>query len=72
MKATVQISFKDKETGKQYKPGKTFEASAERIKEINKALKGALEVLIEPTPEQLDLVVETETVIKKRRRSKKA
>jgi hypothetical protein len=72
MKATVQISFKDKETGIQYNPGKTFEASSERIKEINKALKGALEVLIEPTPEQLDLVVETETVIKKRRRSKKA
>jgi hypothetical protein len=72
MKATVQISFKDKETGIQYNPGQTFEASSERIKEINKALKGALEVLIEPTPEQLDLVVETETVIKKRRRSKKA
>ena len=72
MKATVQLSFKDKETGKQYNPGQTFEAPAERIKEINKALKGALEVLIEPTPEQLDLVVETETVIKKRRRSKKA
>jgi hypothetical protein len=72
MKATVQISFKDKETGIQYNPGETFEVAAERIKEINKALKGALEVLIEPTPEQLDLVVETETVIKKRRRSKKA
>jgi hypothetical protein len=72
MKATVQISFKDKETGIQYNPGQTFEAATERIKEINKALKGALEVLIEPTPEQLDLVVETETVIKKRRRSKKA
>jgi hypothetical protein len=71
MKATVQISFKDKETGLQYKPGQTFEASSERIKEINKALKGALEVLIEATPEQLDLEVETETIVKKRRRSKK-
>jgi hypothetical protein len=72
MKATVQISFKDKETGLQYKPGQTFEASSERIKEINKALKGALQIILEPTPDQLDLEVETETIIKKRRRSKKA
>lgn len=71
MKATVKISFKDKDSGLQYKPGQTFEASSERIKEINKALKGALEGLIEATPEQLDLEVETETIVKKRRRSKK-
>lgn len=72
MKATVQLSFKDKETAKQYSIGQTFEASPERIAEINKALKGALQIILEPTPEQLDLVVETETIIKKRRRSKKA
>jgi hypothetical protein len=71
MKATVQLSFKDKETGLYYKPNQTFEASEERIKEINKSLKGALEVLIETTPEQLDLEVETETVVKKRRNRKK-
>ncbi len=71
MKATVQLSFKDKETGIQYNPGQTFEASSDRIKEINKALKGALQVLIEPTPEQLDLVVETENIIKKRRKRTK-
>lgn len=63
MKATVQLSFRDKETGKQYSIGQTFEGTPERIAEINKALKGALQ----PTPEQLDF-----EVIKKRRRSKKA
>ncbi len=72
MKATVQLSFKDKETARQYSIGQTFEGSPERIAEINKALKGALQIILEPTPEQLDLVVETETIIKKRRRSKKA
>jgi hypothetical protein len=72
MKATTQLSFRDKETGKQYSIGQTFEGTPERIKEINKALKGALQIILEPTPEQLDLVVETETIIKKRRRSKKA
>ena len=72
MKATVQLSFKDKETAKQYSIGQTFEGTPERIAEINKALKGALQIILEPTPEQLDLVVETETIIKKRRRSKKA
>ena len=71
MKATTQLSFRDKETGKQYSIGQTFEGTPERIKEINKALKGALEVIIEPSPEQLDLVVEVEKVIKKRGRSKK-
>ena len=72
MKATVQLSFRDKETGKQYSIGQTFEGTPERIAEINKALKGALQIILEPTPEQLDLEVETETIIKKRRRSKKA
>lgn len=72
MKATVQLSFKDKETAKQYSIGQTFEGTPERIAEINKALKGALQIILEPTPEQLDLEVETETIIKKRRRSKKA
>ena len=72
MKATVQLSFKDKETGKQYSIGQTFEGTPERIAEINKALKGALQIILEPTPEQLDLEVETEKIIKKRRRSKKA
>ena len=72
MKATTQLSFKDKETGKQYSIGQTFEGTPERIAEINKALKGALQIILEPTPEQLDLEVETEKIIKKRRRSKKA
>lgn len=72
MKATVQLSFKDKETARQYSIGQTFEGTHERIAEINKALKGALQIILEPTPEQLDLEVETETIIKKRRRSKKA
>jgi hypothetical protein len=72
MKATVQLSFKDKETARQYSIGQTFEGPPERIAEINKALKGALQIILEPTPEQLDLEVETETIIKKRRRSKKA
>lgn len=72
MKATTQISFKDKETGLHYKPGQTFESTPERIKEINKSLKGALQIEIEPTPEQLHLEVATEQVIKKRRRTKKA
>jgi hypothetical protein len=71
MKATTQLSFRDKETGKQYNIGQTFEGTPERIAEINKALKGALQIILEPTPEQLDLEVETETIIKKRRRSKK-
>lgn len=69
MKAIVKLSFKDKETGLQYNPGQTFESSDKRIKEINKALKGALEVQIEERPDPL--VAETEKVIK-RRRSKKA
>jgi hypothetical protein len=72
MKATVHLSFKDKETARQYSIGQTFEGTPERIAEINKALKGALQIILEPTPEQLDLEVETETIIKKRRRSKKA
>ena len=72
MKATTQLSFRDKETGKQYSIGQAFEGTPERIAEINKALKGALQIILEPTPEQLDLEVETETIIKKRRRSKKA
>jgi len=72
MKATTQLSFRDKETGKQYNIGQTFEGTPERIAEINKALKGALQIILEPTPEQLDLEVETEKIIKKLRRSKKA
>lgn len=72
MKATTHLSFRDKETGKQYSIGQTFEGTPERIAEINKALKGALQIILEPTPEQLDLEVETEKIIKKRRRSKKA
>ena len=72
MKATVQLSFRDKETARQYSIGQTFEGTPERIAEINKALKGALQIILEPTPEQLDLEVETEKIIKKRRRSKKA
>lgn len=72
MKAKVLRTFKDKETQTDYKVGQIFTGSAERIKEINNALKGALEVQIEETHEQLELVEETEKVIKKRRRSKKA
>ena len=71
MKAIVLRTFKDKETQKDYKVGQVFTGSAERIKEINTALKGALQVQIEEAPEQLELVQETEKVIK-RRRSKKA
>lgn len=70
MKAIVLKTFKDKQTGTDYKIGQEFKGSAERIKEINSILKGALEVQVEPTPEQLDLVVETEKVIKKRRSKK--
>lgn len=62
MKATVHLSFKDKETSRQYSIGQTFEGTSERIVEINKALKGALQIILE---------VETETIVKKRRRSKK-
>lgn len=67
MKTTVQLSFKDKETGKQYKPGQTFESTLERIDEINKALKGALKVITEPTTE-----IEVEEKPKRKRRSKKS
>jgi hypothetical protein len=70
MKAIVLKSFKDKQTQTDYKVGQIFTGSSERIKEINNALKGALEVQVEPTPEQLDLVVETEKVIKRRRNKK--
>lgn len=66
MKATVQLSFKDKETGKQYKPGDTFDGTPERIAEINKALKGALKVIAEPTTE-----IQVEQAPKRKRRSKK-
>ncbi len=70
MKATTQLSFRDKETGKQYSIGQTFEGTPERIAEINKALKGALQVIekIEVDAE----IVTTEDKPKRRRRSKKA
>ena len=68
MKATVQLSFKDKETGKQYNPGQTFESTPERITEINKALNGALKVIIADAVE----LMETEEKPKRKRRSKKA
>lgn len=68
MKATVQLSFKDKETGKQYKPGDTFDGTPERIAEINKALKGALKVIIADSVE----LMATEEKPKRKRRSKKA
>lgn len=68
MKATTQLSFKDKETGRQYKPGDTFEGTPERIAEINKALKGALKV-IEEIEVQAEIV--TEEKPKRKRRSKK-
>lgn len=64
MKATTQLSFKDKETGRQYKPGDTFEGTPERIAEINKALKGALKVI----EEQAEIVTDKP---KRKRRSKK-
>lgn len=64
MKATTQLSFKDKETGRQYKPGDTFEGTPERIAEINKALKGALKVI----EVQAEIVTEKP---KRKRRSKK-
>lgn len=66
MKATTQLSFRDKETGKQYNIGQTFEGTPERIAEINKALKGALKV-IEVDAE----IVTTEDKPKRRRRTKK-
>lgn len=64
MKATTQLSFKDKETGRQYKQGDTFEGTPERIAEINKALNGALK----------EIEVQAEIVTdkpKRKRRSKK-
>lgn len=67
MKATTQLSFKDKETGRQYKPGDTFEGTPERIAEINKALKGALKI-IEEIEVQAEIVTEKP---KRKRRSKK-
>lgn len=70
MKATVQLSFKDKETARQYSIGQTFEGTPERIAEINKALKGALKVI-----EEIEVdaeIVTTEDKPKRRRRSKKA
>lgn len=67
MKATTQLSFKDKETGRQYKPGDTFEGTPERIAEINKALKGALKVI-----EEIEVLAEIVTdKPKRKRRSKK-
>ena len=72
MKAIVLKPFKDKKTNTIYKKGQTFEAPAERIKEINNAIDGTLEVLIESNPELLNLEVQTETIIKKRTRNKKA
>jgi hypothetical protein len=71
MKAIVLRSFRDKKTGIDYKPGQEFKEASERIKEINDVLKGALEVVVKPDPVQLNLVSETEKVIK-RRRSKKS
>lgn len=68
MKAIVLKTFKDKQTGLIYNIGQEFKGSSERIKEINNALKGALEVQIETAPEQL--VIETEKIIKKRRSKK--
>lgn len=65
MKATTQLSFKDKETGRQYKPGDTFEGTPERIAEINKALKGALKVI------EVQAEIVTEEKPKRKRRSKK-
>ena len=67
MKATTQLSFKDKETGRQYKSGDTFEGTPKRIAEINKALKGALKV-IEEIEVQAEIVTEKP---KRERRSKK-
>lgn len=67
MKATTQLSFKDKETGRQYKPGDTFEGTPERIAEINKALKAALKV-IEEIEVQAEIVTDKP---KRKRRSKK-
>ena len=64
MKATTQLSFKDKETGRQYKPGDTFEGTPERIAEINKALKGALKEI----EVQAEIITEKP---KRKRRSKK-
>lgn len=64
MKATTQLSFKDKETGRQYKLGDTFEGTPERIAEINKALKGALKVI----EVQAEILTEKP---KRKRRSKK-
>ena len=64
MKATTQLSFKDKETGRQYKPGDTLEGTSERIAEINKALNGALKVI----EEQAEIVTDKP---KRKRRSKK-
>lgn len=65
MKATTQLSFKDKETGRQYKPGDTFEGTPERIAEINKALKGALKEI------EVQAEIVTEEKPKRKRRSKK-
>lgn len=64
MKATTQLSFKDKETGRQYKPGDTFEGTPERIAEINKALNGALKEI----EVQAEIITEKP---KRKRRSKK-
>lgn len=64
MKATTQLSFKDKETGRQYKLGDTFDGTPERIAEINKALKGALKEI----EVQAEIITEKP---KRKRRSKK-
>ena len=61
MKAIVLKSFKDKKTGKEYKPGQEFKGSAERIEEINYALKGALEIQLE----EIEVVAE---VVKPKRK----
>lgn len=75
MKATVQLSFKDKETARQYSIGQTFEGTPERIAEINKALKGALVLLSDIAKETIEVdaeIVTTEDKPKRKRRSKKA
>lgn len=53
MKALVNITFKEKSTLKEYRKDSIFEGTEERIKEINKHLKGALSIIKEEVAEEV-------------------
>jgi hypothetical protein len=66
MKAIVLKSFKDKETGKEYRHEQEFKGSKERIEQINSVLKNALKPI-----EEIEVIAEV-VEPKRKRRSKKA